>query len=184
MRPQDLVRPEILALKAYPVPSSEGMVKLDAMENPYSLPEGLRHELGLDRPILEQYRTYVTGLMRGDLGISFRNQETVTATISQRYPATVELAVASMVFSVIVSVPFGVVSAIRRGRVADRAISFISPRESVVLTREAVADYVQKNLGRNHVPDEIVFTDKIPRTPVGKPDYVELKSFYQSLKSS
>ena len=88
--------------------------------------EGLRHELGLDRPILEQYRTYVTGLMRGDLGISFRNQETVTATISQRYPATVELAVASMVFSVIVSVPFGVVSAIRRGRVADRAISFIS----------------------------------------------------------
>jgi len=66
----------------------------------------------------------------------------------------------------------------------DRAISFISPRESVVLTREAVADYVQKNLGRNHVPDEIVFTDKIPRTPVGKPDYVELKSFYQSLKSS
>src|SRR5438874_8679626 len=88
--------------------------------------EGLRHELGLDRPILEQYRTYVTGLMRGDLGISFRNQETVTATISQRYPATVELAVASMVFSVIVSVPFDVVSAICRGRVADRAISFIS----------------------------------------------------------
>jgi long-chain acyl-CoA synthetase len=66
----------------------------------------------------------------------------------------------------------------------DRAISFISPRESVVLTREAVADYVQKNLGRNHIPDEIVFTDRIPRTPVGKPDYVELKSFYQSLKSS
>jgi histidinol-phosphate aminotransferase len=35
MKPQDLVRPEILALKAYPVPSSDGMVKLDAMENPY-----------------------------------------------------------------------------------------------------------------------------------------------------
>jgi len=45
MKPQDLVRPEILALKAYPVPSSEGMVKLDAMENPYTLPDGLRREL-------------------------------------------------------------------------------------------------------------------------------------------
>ena len=45
MKPEDLVRPEILALKAYPVPSSEGMVKLDAMENPYTLPEGVRREL-------------------------------------------------------------------------------------------------------------------------------------------
>src|SRR5947209_15160870 len=41
--------------------------------------EGLRHELGLDRPLIEQYRTYMRGLIRGDLGISFRNQETVTS---------------------------------------------------------------------------------------------------------
>jgi histidinol-phosphate aminotransferase len=45
VKPEDLVRPEILALKAYPVPASEGMVKLDAMENPYPLPEQLRREL-------------------------------------------------------------------------------------------------------------------------------------------
>jgi len=45
MKPEDLVRPEILALKAYHVPKSEGMVKLDAMENPYVLPEDLRREL-------------------------------------------------------------------------------------------------------------------------------------------
>ena len=87
--------------------------------------EGLRHELGLDRPVLEQYRTYMAGLMRGDLGISFRNQETVTSAIVQRYPATVELAVASMIFSLIVSIPFGVISAMHHGRAADRAISFV-----------------------------------------------------------
>lgn len=46
MKPEDLVRPEILALKAYPVPSAEGMVKLDAMENPYTLPDDIRKELG------------------------------------------------------------------------------------------------------------------------------------------
>ena len=46
MKPEQLVRPEILALKAYPVPPSEGMVKLDAMENPYALPDELRKELG------------------------------------------------------------------------------------------------------------------------------------------
>jgi len=45
MTPEDLVRPEILALKAYHVPEAEGMVKLDAMENPYPLPAEMRREL-------------------------------------------------------------------------------------------------------------------------------------------
>jgi histidinol-phosphate aminotransferase len=59
MKPEDLVRPEILALKAYPVPSSEGMVKLDAMENPYALPEDLRRELAgvLARVDINRYPT-------------------------------------------------------------------------------------------------------------------------------
>ena len=59
MKPEDLVRPEIVALKAYPVPSSEGMVKLDAMENPYALPEDLRRELAavLARVELNRYPT-------------------------------------------------------------------------------------------------------------------------------
>jgi histidinol-phosphate aminotransferase len=59
MKPEDLVRPEILALRAYPVPSSDGMVKLDAMENPYSLPDGLRQELAavLARVDVNRYPT-------------------------------------------------------------------------------------------------------------------------------
>ena len=59
MKPEDLVRPEILALKAYPVPSSEGMVKLDAMENPYTLPENIRRELAavLARVDVNRYPT-------------------------------------------------------------------------------------------------------------------------------
>jgi histidinol-phosphate aminotransferase len=46
MTPEQLIRPEILALSAYHVADAAGMVKLDAMENPYSLPEALRAELG------------------------------------------------------------------------------------------------------------------------------------------
>ena len=59
MKPQDLVRPEILALRAYPVASSDGMVKLDAMENPYALPEPLRRELAqaLARVDVNRYPT-------------------------------------------------------------------------------------------------------------------------------
>ena len=57
MKPQDLIRPEILALKAYHVPAAKGMVKLDAMENPYALPEALRKELAavLARVDLNRY---------------------------------------------------------------------------------------------------------------------------------
>src|SRR5207237_3413851 len=45
MKPSDLIRPEILAMSAYAVPPASGMVKLDAMENPYALPPALRREL-------------------------------------------------------------------------------------------------------------------------------------------
>jgi histidinol-phosphate aminotransferase len=57
VKPQDLVRPEILALKAYHVPEAKGMVKLDAMENPYPLPEKVRRELAeaLSRVDLNRY---------------------------------------------------------------------------------------------------------------------------------
>src|SRR6516162_11321557 len=51
--------------------------------------ERLRRELGLDQPILSQYRTYMTGVLHGDLGVSFRNQETVVQSILSRYPATI-----------------------------------------------------------------------------------------------
>ncbi|MBI4471036.1 MAG: ABC transporter permease [Acidobacteria bacterium] len=88
--------------------------------------EKMRQEFGLDKPILEQYQTYLLGLLKGDLGISFRNQEPVLRSILARYPATIELAVAATLFSVALAFPFGVIGAIRRGRVADRAIGFVS----------------------------------------------------------
>ncbi|MBI2150849.1 MAG: ABC transporter permease [Acidobacteria bacterium] len=88
--------------------------------------ERLRRELGLDRPVFEQYRSYIAGLIRGDLGLSFRNQEAVASSIISRYPATIELAVAATLFSVMLALPFGVVSAVRRGRAPDRLIGFVS----------------------------------------------------------
>ncbi len=86
----------------------------------------MRHDLGLDRPVLAQYRSYVTGLVHGDLGSSFRFQESVLSSILTRYPATIELALAAAIFSILLAVPFGVIGAIRRGRGADRAVAFIS----------------------------------------------------------
>jgi ABC-type dipeptide/oligopeptide/nickel transport system permease component len=88
--------------------------------------ERMRHDLGLDRPVFEQYRTYMAGVLRGDLGTSFRFQEPVLRSILQRYPATIELAIAAAIFSLLVAVPFGVIGAIRRGRAADRFVGLAS----------------------------------------------------------
>ena len=66
--------------------------------------ERMRHELGLDRPIVDQYVSYIVGITRGDLGVSFRNQEPVVTSIAQRYPATIELAIAAILFSFFIAV--------------------------------------------------------------------------------
>jgi ABC-type dipeptide/oligopeptide/nickel transport system permease component len=86
----------------------------------------LRHELGLDQPLAAQYRSYMLAVLHGDLGISFRNQETVAQSIFSRFPATVELALGSMIFSMLIAVPLGVMAAVWRGQTVDRFIGLVS----------------------------------------------------------
>ena len=86
----------------------------------------MRHELGLDQPIFDQYKTYVFGLVKGDLGVSFRNQQSVAKSIGERFPATLELTIAAIVVSLILAIPAGVVAAVKRGRLSDRAIGAFS----------------------------------------------------------
>jgi ABC-type dipeptide/oligopeptide/nickel transport system permease component len=86
----------------------------------------LRQELGLDRPLLAQYKSYVSGVVKGDLGVSFRNQQSVSTAIAQRFPATLQLTIAAIVVSLILSIPAGVAAAVRRGRLTDKAIGVFS----------------------------------------------------------
>ena len=88
--------------------------------------EQMRHELGLDRSLFAQYRGYMVGLAHGDLGMSYRDQQPVLKSILARYPATIELAAAAIVFSILLSVPFGVIGAVKRGTNIDRSIGFLS----------------------------------------------------------
>jgi len=83
--------------------------------------ERLRADLGLDRPIGEQYTRYLAGLARGDLGRSFYYRRPVTEVLGDALPATALLAVAAMLVAVAVAVPLGVVAAVRRDTLLDRA---------------------------------------------------------------
>jgi ABC-type dipeptide/oligopeptide/nickel transport system permease component len=88
--------------------------------------ELLRHKLGLDRPILEQYSTYLKGLIRGELGSSFRFGEPVGRIIAARYPATLELAALSLIVGLMIAVPSGVLAATGPGKWLDRAITTLT----------------------------------------------------------
>jgi ABC-type dipeptide/oligopeptide/nickel transport system permease component len=86
----------------------------------------LRTRLGLDRPLAEQYGRFLAGAIRGDLGTSLRTSEPVTRAIVERVPATLELAAAAMFVSIAVSIPLGIIAAVRRGTPVDHAATTLS----------------------------------------------------------
>jgi peptide/nickel transport system permease protein len=86
----------------------------------------LRHALGLDLPIGVQYGRYLGGVLRGDLGQSFRFQQPVLRVVLERYPATLELAVVALLVCAAISIPAGVVAAHRRGSSTDRTVTVLT----------------------------------------------------------
>ena len=82
----------------------------------------IRTKLGLDRPLPEQFAIWVGRLARGDLGESFFFKKQVSELIAARLQPTLALAIGTLVLTVIVAVPIGVVAAVRRGSWLDRAL--------------------------------------------------------------
>jgi ABC-type dipeptide/oligopeptide/nickel transport system permease component len=79
----------------------------------------LRERLGLNRPLIVQYGSFLRGVVRGDLGVSLRNDQPVTRQILDRLPATAELALASMTVAVLFAIPLGIAAAVWRGTAVD-----------------------------------------------------------------
>ena len=88
--------------------------------------EVARHAYGLDVPLGTQYVNYWRGVLHGDLGRSLRLNDSVAKVIAQRYPFTVRLTVAALLVALLLAVPAGVRSAVRRNRWDDRLLSFVS----------------------------------------------------------
>ncbi|MDH3316979.1 MAG: peptide ABC transporter permease, partial [Gammaproteobacteria bacterium] len=82
----------------------------------------LRAELGLDKPILEQYGIYIVGVLKGDLGKSISTRQPIINEFFTLFPATVELSVCAMLFAVILGLPAGILAGVRRGSVFDHTV--------------------------------------------------------------
>jgi peptide/nickel transport system permease protein len=86
----------------------------------------LRTSLGLDLPWYLQYLYFVGNLLQGDLGISYRSKLPVAQEVLSRLPATAELAAAALVFAVVLGLSMGIISAVKRNTIVDRAAIVIA----------------------------------------------------------
>jgi peptide/nickel transport system permease protein len=87
-----------------------------------------RHELGLDQPFLVQYFNWLGGLLTGDMGVSYVSGKDVFVTFTSKLPATILLTFTSVVATVAIAVPLGILSATRQNRFTDyliRVLSFV-----------------------------------------------------------
>ena len=86
----------------------------------------LRRELGLDRPLWQQFLDYIAGVLQGDLGVSLVTRNSVFSEFLTLFPATLELAALAMLFATVVGLPAGIIAAVRRGSVFDHGVMGIS----------------------------------------------------------
>ena len=85
-----------------------------------------RAELGLDKPFLTQYLSWVGGMMRGDMGVSYVSGKDVFQTFISKLPATLLLTALSIVMTVVISIPLGVLAAVRHDKLTDYVLRFFS----------------------------------------------------------
>lgn len=88
--------------------------------------DAAREELGLNRPFLVQYFSWLGEMMRGNMGVSYISGRDVFATFVSKLPATLLLTVLSVLLTIVISVPLGILAAVKQGRLADQVLRFLS----------------------------------------------------------
>ncbi|MBV8256325.1 MAG: ABC transporter permease [Actinobacteria bacterium] len=96
------------------LPGSPAQALLGERATPQLIKQ-IRHEYHLDRPLYEQYWGYLTTIAHGDFGVSISSRRSVAWEFGQRFPATVELALAAMIFAIALGIPLGFLAAKRYG---------------------------------------------------------------------
>ena len=84
--------------------------------------EQVREQMGLNKPLVEQYATYITGIVQGDFGTSLKTGQPVLKEITNRFPATVKIAVAAIFIAIVVGIAMGMVAAKYKDTIVDRVV--------------------------------------------------------------
>jgi dipeptide transport system permease protein len=82
----------------------------------------IMHELGMDRPMVMQYLSYIGGILRGDFGTSVVTKQPILHQFFTLFPATLELSLCAILFAIVLGIPAGVFAAIKRGSFFDQSV--------------------------------------------------------------
>jgi peptide/nickel transport system permease protein len=107
------------------IPGDPAQILLGQQATPEQVAE-IQAELGLDKPIIVQYGLFLKDAASGDLGESLLTGQPVTAELASRFPATLELTLAAMVFALAVGIPVGVVAAVKQYSFLDKISSVVA----------------------------------------------------------
>ncbi len=103
-----------------------GPAAIVSMQTTAEQREALSRQMGLDHPVVQRYAIWLAGAVTGDLGRSLDTQEPVIALIGQRFPNTALLAAVTILVTLLVGLPLGIMAAIRRGTFVDRFSTVLS----------------------------------------------------------
>ncbi|MCL4169444.1 UNVERIFIED_CONTAM: hypothetical protein GTU68_002462, partial [Idotea baltica] len=94
--------------------------------------EALRDQLGLNKPLLVQFGSYLSSLAHGDLGQSIHTKTPIVELFKARYPASIKLAFLSLLIGIVIGVPLGVYAALKAGHWQDLVVTIVSVRLSAM----------------------------------------------------
>lgn len=103
----------ILFLLMYIIPEDPARLILQKGATPQAL-ANLREKMGIDKPVYVQYWRYISSLIRGDLGISYRYQRSVNDILAEHYPNSIKLAFAAIIIEAIIGIAAGIISAVKK----------------------------------------------------------------------
>lgn len=106
-------------------PGDPALVILGQEASPEAL-KNLRHKLGLNKPLYIQYAEWIGNILRGNLGESVRDNRSVMGTILKKIPITIEMAVLGILISITISIPAGIIAAVKKGTKFDYSSTLIA----------------------------------------------------------
>jgi peptide/nickel transport system permease protein len=107
------------------IPGDPAQILLGQAATPDQVAD-VRARLGLDQPLITQYLLFIRGALTGDLGDSLVVGQPVTTVLLERFPATLELTLAALLFAIAVGVPVGVIAAVRQYSLLDKITSVVA----------------------------------------------------------
>ena len=119
----------LVFLAMHLLPGDPILIYVSSGQITQSTPEAiaeLHHEYGLDKPLMVQYFNWIGGIFHGDLGTSISRHMPVTQLIKQKLPITLYLSLLALIISIILGIPAGILSAIRRGTWIDSIVTVIA----------------------------------------------------------